>query len=104
MSRGTPSAQELKTLLFKTMRDIRSRKIKAPEANAIARNSGEIMKVVKAEITISQMHGVKPVASLPEFVHVTKNKEIVNPRYNYDKQTKPTRKKLVGGRRARLVS
>jgi len=76
MSKDTLTAQALKNILFKTMKDIRKRKIKAPEANAIASQSREIMRVLRTEIEISQMNGIKPVKSLPGFVKQSKSKTI----------------------------
>ena len=51
------SAANLKQALWETLQGVRSKKVDPRQANAVASQSREIMRVVRAEIQIAQLPG-----------------------------------------------
>lgn len=58
------SAENLKNQLWATMLSVRDGRIAAREANAIAAQSREIIRVVRTEIMMADRLGEKPSAKL----------------------------------------
>jgi hypothetical protein len=58
------SSNALKSELWDSLQALKSKKIDAETANAIASQSREIMRIVKIEIDISRLQGRKPSQKL----------------------------------------
>lgn len=54
------SAENLKNVLWETIRDLRAKNIDTSVANAIATQSREVMRIVKVELVFAKAVGKKP--------------------------------------------
>lgn len=59
MTRKELTANNLKQSLWDTLQGVQAKEVDPKHANAIASQSREIMRVVRAEIQIAQMTGAK---------------------------------------------
>lgn len=61
------SAQNLKSVLWETLHAVKDKKISPREANAVAMQSGEILKVMKLELQVLGAASKKPGTGLLGF-------------------------------------
>lgn len=64
------SGDNLKNALWDTLQNVKAKRVTPAMANAVAAQSREIMRVVKAEIAIAALGGHKPSQAILSF---TKN-------------------------------
>lgn len=69
------NARDLKAALWDTLQKVRTKKLNPTIANAVARQSSEIMRVVKMELEIAKLNGNKPGTALTN--KFTETKQIV---------------------------
>lgn len=54
------TSEDLKNQLWRTLKEVRARRVDSKVANAVAIQAREIMRVVRAELQVSIMLGQKP--------------------------------------------
>lgn len=60
MPKKVLTAENLKDLLWSTMNDVKNRRMKPPEANAVATQAREICRVQKLQIDVFKLQNKKP--------------------------------------------
>ena len=64
------TSKNLKNELWKTLQELRKKKIESTNADAISRQAKEILNATKVEIKITDLLGYEPSIELSDFIGV----------------------------------